>query len=182
MKLNHDLGEFEGFNFREQAAIYPNITADDVINWDHDGEGEAEFWPAGDHSGVAALFDRRTAVTGGELQALDNLLTDLGSDDTGTFLRIRHAITDRGMDIQSVTAAEINDELCYTYRGTNFTDLYREAGYELFETYYPDLYALWEKSHCDGLHFDPVDFLESQSFSVTEITVGGEKWIIVHPQ
>ena len=38
-----DLGTFEGFNFRDQAAIMRRLTAEDVVNWDHDGDGEAEF-------------------------------------------------------------------------------------------------------------------------------------------
>ena len=182
MTLKHDLGEFEGFNFRNQAAIYPNLTAREVFDWDHDGEGEAEFWPAGDHPGVAALFSQKSAVSASELKALDDLLCQLGSDDTATFLRIRYAVQDRGLDIHNVSAGEVEDAPCYTYHGSNFTDLYREAGYDLFEAYYPELYTLWEQTPCDGLHFDPVAFLESPSFSLTEITVGGEKWLMVHPE
>ena len=79
MTLKHDLGEFEGFNFRNQTAIYPNLTAREVVDWDHDGEGEAEFWPAGDHSGVAALFSQKSAVSGSELKALDDLLCNWGA-------------------------------------------------------------------------------------------------------
>ena len=105
-----------------------------------------------------------------------------GSDDTATFLRIRYAVQERGLDIHNVSAGEVEDAACYTYHGSNFTDLYREAGYDLFEAYYPELYTLWEQTPCDGLHFDPVAFLESPSFSLTEITVGGEKWLMVHPE
>ena len=74
MTLKHDLGTFEGFNFRDQAALDRNLTADEVLDWDHDGAGEAEFWPAGDHPGVAALFSQKSAVSGSELKALDDLL------------------------------------------------------------------------------------------------------------
>lgn len=182
MTISHDLGEFEGFNFRDQAAIDRNLTADEVIDWDHDEAGEAEFWPAGDHAGVAAVFSRKSSITGSELQALDDLLTDLGNDDTATFLRIRYAIEDRGLDIHDLTADAVDDLTCYIFRGTNFGDLYREAGYELFETYYPELYAMWEKTPCDGLHFDPHDFLESPCFTLSEMTVGGEKWLLVCPE
>ena len=181
MTLKHDLGTFEGFNFRDQAALDRNLTADEVLDWDHDGAGEAEFWPAGDHPGVASVFDRKSAVTGSELEALDDLLRQLGQDDTETFLRIRYAVHDRGLDLAALTAAEVEDAPLYLYRGTNFGDLYREAGYDLFEAYYPDLYALWEKTPCDGLHFDPVAFLESPGFTLAEVTLSGEKWLLVHP-
>ena len=181
MTLKHDLGTFEGFNFRDQAALDRNLTADEVLDWDHDGAGEAEFWPAGDHPGVASVFDRKSAVTGSELEALDDLLRQLGQDDTETFLRIRYAVHDRGLDLTDLTAAEVEDAPLYLYRGTNFCDLYREAGYDLFEAYYPDLYALWEKTPCDGLHFDPVAFLESPGFTLAEVTLAGEKWLLVHP-
>ena len=181
MTLKHDLGTFEGFNFRNQAALDRNLTADEILDWDHDGAGEAEFWPAGDHPGVASVFDRKSAVTGSELEALDDLLRQLGQDDTETFLRIRYAVHDRGLDLAGLTAAEVEDAPLYLYRGTNFGDLYREAGYDLFEAYYPDLYALWEKTPCDGLHFDPVAFLESPGFTLSEVTFSGEKWLLVHP-
>jgi hypothetical protein len=181
MTPKHDLGTFEGFNFREQAALDRNVTADELVDWDHDGAGEAEFWPAGDHPGVAALFERRNAVTGSELEALDDLLRQLGHDGTETFLRIRFAVHDRGLDLRTVTSEEVEDVLLYLYRGTNFGDLYREAGYELFESYYPDLYALWEKTPCDGLHFDPVAFLEAPGFTLCEVVLGPEKWLLIHP-
>jgi hypothetical protein len=190
MTLKHDLGTFEGFNFRNQAALDRNLTADEILDWDHDGAGEAEFWPAGDHPGVASVFDRKSAVTGYELEALDDLLRQLGQDDTETFLGIRYAVHDRGLDLTDLTAAEVEDaplylyrgtNFCDLYRGTNFCDLYREAGYDLFQAYYPDLYALWEKTPCDGLHFDPVAFLESPGFTLTEVTLSGEKWLLVHP-
>jgi hypothetical protein len=30
-------------------------------------------------------------------------------------------------------------------------------------------------------HFDPVAFLESPGFTLTEVTLSGEKWLLVHP-
>ena len=37
----NDLGTFEGFNFREQCAIERILSANEVIEWDHDKKGEA---------------------------------------------------------------------------------------------------------------------------------------------
>jgi hypothetical protein len=32
------------------------------------------------------------------------------------------------------------------------------------------------------LHFDPVAFLESPGFTLSEVTLDGEKWLLVHPE
>ena len=64
--LHFDLGTFEGFNFRLSGAIDRVLTAEEVVNWEHDAHGEAEFWPSGDHPGVALLFKYKTAVIAGE--------------------------------------------------------------------------------------------------------------------
>jgi hypothetical protein len=70
----------------------------------------------------------------------------------------------------------------FIFSGTSFTDIYRDAGYALFELYYPELYKLWEQTPCDGLTFDPRDFLESPSFTLDEVTLSdNDKWLIVHP-
>ena len=58
----------------------------------------------------------------------------------------------------------------------------KEAAYELFETFYPDEYRVWEKSTCDGLIFDTDHFLDSPGFSVDEVKLGETKALIVAPQ
>lgn len=177
-----DLGTFEGFNFRDQSAIEKNLTADEVIGWDHDREGEAEFWPAGDRAEVAWLFSGKSAVTCSELQALDALLEELGGDDPENFLKIHHALNVCSGDLHSLTAQQVEDENVHIFFGSNFWDLRRETAYELFELYYPEAYAGWEKSHCDGLIFDTDRFLDSPSFSVDEVDLGETKALIVVPQ
>jgi hypothetical protein len=44
---DNDIGRFEGFNFRSQCAIHRVLTAEEVLEWNHDADGEAEFWPDG---------------------------------------------------------------------------------------------------------------------------------------
>jgi len=61
-------------------------------------------------------------------------------------------------------------------------DLRKEAAFELFELYYPEEYRVWEQSHCDGLIFDPDQFLDSPGFSVEEITLSNRKALIVATQ
>ena len=177
--LVFDLGTFEGFNFRQQGAIDRTLTAEEVVNWEHDMHGEAEFWPAGDHPGVALLFKGRTCVTGRELQALDCLLQELGDDSTTNFLRIHHAVTCCGCDLSTLSVENIEDQCLHLFEGTSFIDLRRQAAFELFELYYPDEYRVWEKSLCDGLIFDEDRFLDSPSWHVEEVELADTKALIV---
>src|ERR1043166_7862522 len=78
--LCFNLGTFEGFNFRTQSAINRTLTAAEVVEWNHDKRGEAEFLPSGDRPEVALVFKGRSSVTGSELLELDRLLHELGGD------------------------------------------------------------------------------------------------------
>jgi hypothetical protein len=180
--LTYDLGTFEGFNFRSQSAIERILTAEEVINWDHDGDGEAEFWPSGDHPGVRLVFQSQSAVTYSEICALDRILTELGDDSTESFLKIHYSVSVLGLSLSDLTASEIEDQSLHFFTGSNFTDLRQSAAYELFELYYPEAYAAWEKSLCDGLIFDTDRFLDSPSFSVEELSYGDQKALIISPQ
>ena len=177
-----DLGTFEGFSFREQSAIERNLTAEEVINWDHDREGEAEFWPAGDRPEVALLFRSRTAVTGSELEALCELLSGLGGDSSENFLRVHYLMNNLGGDLCSLTVDEVQDACLHIFYGPSFGDVRKEAAFDLFETFHPELYRVWESTPCDGLRFDIDDFLDSPSWSVEEIRLGEQVALIVAAQ
>ncbi len=177
--LHFELGTFEGFNFRQQSAIERVLTAEEVVNWDHDQEGEAEFWPAGDHPEVALVFRQRSAVSAAELLALDLLLQELGGDSTDYFLQIYYAVNVCGADIGSLSREDVEDNCLQVFYGSNFIDARHAAAYELFELYYPEEYAVWEKSTCDGLSFDPDRFLDSPGFFVEEIRLADQVAILV---
>ena len=180
--LQFHLGLFEGFNFRDQSAIDRLVSAEEVVNWDHDGEGEAEFWPAGDVPEVALVFRNRSSVTASELLALDAALVELGGDSRSNFLQIYYALNIRGDALQTLSAESVQDACVQVFVGTSFLDLRREAAYELFELYYPEEYRVWEKSRCDGLIFDTDRFLDSPVFSVEEVTLGDEVALLVAAQ
>lgn len=180
--LNFALGTFEGFNFRSQSAIENILSAEEVINWDHDAEGEAEFWPSGDHPGVRLLFQSKSAVTCSEICAVDRILSELGDDSMENFLKVHYSINVLGVSLSDVTASDIEDQNLHLFMGSNFTDLRQNAAYELFELYYPEAYAAWEVSLCDGLVFDTDRFLDSPSFSVEELSYGDQKVLIISPQ
>lgn len=177
--LRFDFGTFEGFSFRDQRAIFKRLSAEDVIGWDHDRDGEAEFWPAGDNEGVQLLF--RQGVTAHDLTTLDRLLNDLGCDSIENYLRIHHAQDRISGGIEKLTAADVEDTSPHVFLGTNFLDLRRDAAYELFELYYPEAYEMWEQTNCDGLIFDTDGFLDSPCWAVEEIDLHNRKALIVAP-
>ena len=181
--IQADLGTFEGFNFRENAAIDEALTAEEVVNWDHDAKGEAEFWPSGDNAGVAMLFRGQSAVTGSELLDLDRVLQELGDESTCNFLRIHHAVNTLGTYLRDLTGELVEDLFVHIFIGDSFYDIRKEAAYELFELYYPEACAAWEKTPCDGLIFDTDVFLDSPSWSVEEVELSdGKKALIVGAQ
>ena len=177
--LQFNLGQFEGFNFRTQSAIDHWVTAEAVVNWDHDRNGEAEFWPAGDVPEVALLFKHRSSVTAAELLDLDRLLVELGGDSRLNFLQIHFAVNVCGDALELLSADAVQDLGLQVFSGTSFLDVRRDAAYELFELYYPEAYQAWEKSLCDGLIFDVDRFLGSPSLWVEEVKLDDEVALLV---
>lgn len=182
MELDFDLGTFEGFNFRSQSAIDRILTAAEVVGWDHDRQGEAEFWPSGDRPEVAMLFKSRSTVTGAELLDLNRLLHEMGGDSPYHFMLIHYAVNISGSNLSALSREAVEDFPLHVFLGTSFLDVRREAAYELFELYYPDEYRVWEKSTCDGLVFDTDWFLNSPVFSVEEVRLGDEVALLVAAQ
>lgn len=148
------------------------------MNWDHDRKGEAEFWLSRDRSLIAQVFGGQTAITGAELVELNRILDELGSDSDEMLLRLCHAQSCGGK-LEEITARTVGDYCVHVFIGTNFCDLRREAAYELFELYYPECYAAWDKSRCDGFIFDTDRFLDSPSMSVQEIRFGEQAALLV---
>ncbi len=176
-----NLGTFEGFNFRTQEAIDRTLTAAEVISWNHDRAGEAEFWPSGDRPEVQFLYKQATSVTGLELKGLIRLLTELGGDSTENFLRIHYALSRSASSTADLEAEAVEECLIYVFIGSSFTELRRAAAFELFETLYPELYGIWEETLCHGLRFDADDFLDEPGWWVEEVELGNEKALLVAP-
>lgn len=177
-----NLGSFEGFNFRSHSAIEQTLTAEDVIDWDHDAKGEAEFWPSGDSPEISLLFEAKREVTASDLISLDRLLGKLGGDLSESLLRIHYAVNVCGAPLHELTVDAMEDQCLHIFFGENFTDLRAEAAYELFELFYPEAFAIWEKTLCDGLVFDTDRFLDSPAWSVEEVRLAASVALIVAPQ
>ena len=172
-QIKNDLGTFEGFNHRTQSAIYPNLTAQEVVDWDHDGEGEAEFWPHGDNSGVMQLFKGQDNVSGCTLLALDELLTQLDYCQYEQYARIYYALDIAGCDLHELAASDIKEQaqdIEIFIADNDHMSLIEEAAYYVLERYYPDEYEMIEKGHIPGLKFDADEFFYD-SWSTTELRI-----------
>jgi len=174
-----DLGTFEGFNFRDQSAIERTLTADDVIRWDHDADGEAEFWPSGEDPLVKGIF--RGNVTASDLATLAELLGSLGGDRTESLLRIQFAIQVQGGDLERLTVRELDDQQPMVFYGASKSDARKEAAYELFQTYWPDLFKAWEEDSAGILDFDWYAFIDSPLWATHELRVGDQAVLMVAP-
>ena len=183
VKLVNDLGTFHGFNHSTQSAIMGDIPADDVVNWDHDANGEAEFWPSGDHEGVALVFKGNPHVSIQQILQLDDLIDTMG-DEIESYLRIYHAINCFGYTIEQINHDTniIDNEPLNIYAGSNFIDTRTEAAWDLFETYYPELYKALQENPCDGVAFDEDTFLKSPGWYVDEIEIDGACYVLIQSQ
>ena len=170
-----DIGTFEGFIFRDQCAIFRTLTADDVIEWDHDANGEAEFWPAGDNVFTRGLLPG-TACSGSEVQEVVRIFEEL--DGCPEELAKAVYLRDRGADLSEITRQAIDDSCLYVFGPGYFFEVTKNAAYELFETFWPDAYKQWEESDVPGLRFDPDDFMEHFSTHELKLPEGGGYLIV----
>ena len=179
--LKHNLGTFHGFNFRDDGPIKRKLTDEDVVWWDHDANGEAEFWPNGDHLGVKTVCSGRTSITAMELRALDRLLTDLGDDSEAAFLRIHYARSVLGLSLCKLTAMDVEEQNVQVFNGSSFWELRRDAAFKLFETFFPEHFKFWETNPQGILTFDWDRFLNGPFWSVEEVDLGERKVLLVAP-
>jgi hypothetical protein len=179
--LKHNLGTFHGFNFRDHGPIERELTDEDVAWWDHEANGEAEFWPNGDHLGVKTVCSGGASITAMELRALDRLLTDLGDDSETAFLRIHYARSVLGLSLCKLTAMEVEAQNVQVFTGSSFREVRKEAAYELFSTFFTEQFKFWNTDPHAILTFDRDRFLDAPFWSVHEVDLGERKVLLVAP-
>jgi len=181
LTIQNDFGTFEGFNHRSQEAIFPNVTAQELIDWDHDANGEAEFWHSGDNPGVALILSSDDLLMR-DVAALDQLLAELG-DDPSVLARIHFLTEYSGHRLQELEPETVEDaQLSVFMDDVPVIDLRRTAAHELFELYYPEEHKVWENSSCDGLIFDEDRFLDSPVFCAIDFKIGDQNVLVVESQ
>lgn len=169
-----DLGLFEGFNFRSQSAIDRLLSAEEVLNWDHDADGEAEFWPDGSNPFVKKLLPG-SSCSAEEVRQVARIVEELDGEPTNLAKAVY--LRDRGDALETISR-EIIDEAClYVFGPGWFFELQKEAALELFELLWPDAYKLWEEHAIPGLQFDSESFLEH--FSTLELKLAEGGYLVV---
>ena len=186
--IRSNLGLFNGYDFRSQSKMDRLFSANEVINWDHHKDGDAQFRPSGDHKGVFEVFKRKDwyyepdlhkdYFENWEIQHLDELIDAYG-DEPGTFAKIIWHL-EKGCRFLDVTISEIKEANLYVYRGENFLTLMKKAADEIFKILYPEDYKLSLNSCCRWLTFDHYRFLSGPIFSTMEITIGNENFLVVY--
>lgn len=162
-----NIGGFEGFSFRHQCAIDRILTAEEVLDWDHDKDGEAEFWPDGSNAIVSYLLPR-SSVSLSDLREVVRIFDELENEHD---LVKACALFDRGAALGEITQQAVDDSCMYVFGPGYFIDLTKEAAWELFEAFWPEAYKLWESSSIPGLSFNCDDFL--RHFTTFELKLPG---------
>lgn len=169
-----NIGMFEGFNFREQSAIDRLLTPDEVLAWDHDEQGEAEFWPDGSNPFVQKLLNRNSC-SASEVREVMRMFDEV----EGSVHDLAKAVylVDRGARLEQICRTAIDDSPLYVFGPGWFFELVEEAAYELFETFWPDAYKFWSEHNIPGLRFDFEEFMSS--FSILEIKLAEGGFLVV---
>jgi len=149
----------------------------EVVDWDYDAQGEAEFWPSGEHQGVALVFRSSSAVAASEIVALDELLSDLSEEDE-SYVSIAHMLS-MGELLGGLSADAIQDAGLHIFSDSSFYNAKKSAAFELFETFWPEEYQAWEQSSVPGLDFDWEHFLDGPEFSAEEYQLDERRYVVV---
>lgn len=179
LTLQNDFGTFKAFDLQTQTAIEGSLTAEGLVNWNPDRQGDAEFRPVGDHEGVALIFKKQGTVNAADLVELDGLLEQLGGATDENYLRIYFMVTYYGYSVWKLDPATVEETTVHIFRGDSFRDMRNELADSLFFRYHSELYEAYNKHRYPWLIFDADAFLNWPGFFVEEITFGGSLALLV---
>ncbi len=178
--VKHHLGHFKGLNLRSQQPIPTLLTAQEIVDWNYDENGESVFWPHGDHEGVQKVFSMFSYVDACRLIALDRLLTSMGCDDDYNYIQIVATMSILGKGILQLSDADVEDYSDFVYCADDFIHAREDAAYGTLKAMWPYTYAMWAKGELPpGLDFDVDRVLDGPEFSTLEIEMNGTCWVIV---
>ena len=178
-----DLGTFDGYNLEHDKSII-NISAADLILYDHELSGEAEFWPSGDNVGVRMVFkdlNLNGRVTGEMLLSLKKIILEMGGPSLTNYAILHHAIHYNGETLETISASELLDLNLHVFHSEKYEsnkELETRAAYELLELYYPEHLKMLN-TPVDGITFNPKHFLTCGIFGISEIKISDELTILV---
>ena len=80
-----------------------------------------------------------------------------------------------------LTAQEMDDVHPMIFYGATAMDARKEAAFELFETFWPELYKAWNEDSAGVLRFDWDDFIDSPIRATHEVRDGEQTILMVAP-
>jgi hypothetical protein len=178
-KSTPKLGTFKAVYLRDGILVRRTLSVDEVLGWDDEVRGGAEFRPAGDCRALSVLFKGR--VTPFELKRVVNLLDGAGGETQDTLLRIHFWVNVlegawKGLTVDWLKRVEVG-----VFYGASFFELHSAATYEVIEK----PLARWNRTlaHSEiakGLH--GADVMEpTLKFMFDEVDLGDTKALLTLP-
>ena len=178
-RLRFELGTFAGYNLSHPVAMRRRLTAQEVVDLEHEVEDTAEFRPAGDRFEIRLIFGAGNPVSVAQLRSLDRVLQELGGDSIRNFLHLHSAIDDFNVDLATATARDIEHPDRHLFIGDDFFDLRDEAADALLAYYWPEGHRAAQSSHTAGLFSDSGRVLQWMMCTVEEVDLGDQLALIV---
>lgn len=96
---------------------------------------------------------------------------------SASFRKAIYLKQNNGLELKDITREATDDSCLYIFGPGFFSDLKKEAAWELFEQFHPEAYKLVESWTIPGLDFDEEQFLNS--FSTLELKTKENKGYVV---
>lgn len=84
-----------------------------------------------------------------------------------------------GESLEGLSGDSIQDAGLHIFSDASFYDARKSAAFELFETFWPEEYQVWEGGSVPGLEFDWERFLDGPEFSTSEYQLGEVRYVVV---
>ena len=75
----------------------------------------------------------------------------------------------------------LEDQQPMFFHADTLIDARKDAAFELFETFWPDLFKAWDEAATEFLRFEWDDLLDSSMWTTLEVKVGDKAILMVTP-
>jgi len=136
-RLDHDfkcdLGNFSGRIWHESGNLSREFSPEEVLEWNQDHDGFAEFYPSGDHEGVSLVFREKASVSTADLVELDHLIDGLRYPPKISCLLIHHLMHKHKVDVANLDCSDIEDSEAVIATGRTFFEAEQMATAKLYD-------------------------------------------------
>ncbi len=85
----------------------------------------------------------------------------------------------QGYDLASLFVQDLDDRPPMFFYGDTMIEARKEAAFELFETFWPDLYKAWNEDSAGILDFDWYAFIDSPIWTIHEVKLNNRAILMV---